>query len=117
MSSRSSVVGGGGAAVPNCACNARTCSESARFSASRRSSRSRIFARSGAVCALKLTGPRHSAASQSAQCHLLCETNAAELVGRMGCPLGQSARVPLDPLFAVTYVGHAQVRGKDALQI
>ena len=61
MSSRSSTVGGGVAAVPNCACNARTCSVRARFSCSNRSSRSKILARSGAVCAHKVAGARHSA--------------------------------------------------------
>src|SRR5260370_22434199 len=63
MSSRSSTVDWDGAGVPNCACNARTCSESPRFSCSSRSSRSRILAKSGVVwlCAHNVTGARYSA--------------------------------------------------------
>src|SRR5260370_3555146 len=63
MSSRSSTVDWGGAGVPNCACSARTCSVSARFSCSSRSSRSRILAKSGVVwvCAHNVTGARYSA--------------------------------------------------------
>src|ERR1039457_3757886 len=91
MSSLSSTVGGTGAGAPNCACNARTCSESARFSCSSRSSRSRILARSGAVCAHKETGARQSMQESSlAGCHdpirggILPPRPCVEIVSQIG---------------------------------